>query len=73
MYIYPREADYKCVKGHEFVSNPDHHKGSSPICPTCHAEFIAANVPIGVQVGETRVITETKGMLLGTDTRFALQ
>lgn len=63
-YIVPCEADYKCPKGHEFVANPNHHREVSPLCPTCYSEFIEANVPKGVQVGEARAKDENTFTLM---------
>lgn len=53
MYYAPYEAEFECPKGHRFKEQVPTSRGKHEVmCPTCYAEWIEANVPNGVQVGE---------------------
>lgn len=55
MYPTPHEAEYKCPKGHIYTAaaSPFEAVGQTR-CPHCYEEWVAANVPNGVQVSDAR-------------------
>lgn len=70
-YQIPYEADFECPKGHKFTASPEYAYADDEevevvkppnviikpvICPDCYREFIEANVPKGIQIGEARQV-----------------
>jgi|GEM_PF-2584722 len=55
MHLLRYHAEHECPKGHRFMAeaNPfvEGHV-SKALCPTCYDAWIAANVPLGTQIGK---------------------
>ena len=57
MYVIPYEADFECPKGHRFTARTGAMvSGAKVRCPECYEQWIAANVPDGVQVSDSRMV-----------------
>ena len=47
----PYEAEFECQKRHRFKAEASPlEEGATAMCPHCYAEWVAANVPNGLQV-----------------------
>ena len=61
VYVIPYEAEYECPKGHRFTTRCNPMKdGNEAMCPTCYAEWVAANVPNGRQISEPKRADDMK-------------
>jgi hypothetical protein len=65
-FLEEYEADFECPKGHRFTAKVGEGRKERQLCPTCYAEWIAANVSVGVKVSEPRKVNPLNA-LFGLD------